>query len=280
MVDRVLFYGWMESEIRDHFNTTSKGGWSPLPMGYQRLMAEFPENTAVAVDKSLWDWTMPPWVVFEYLLAKLNQTDEVTPEFAWMCLRRFWFVLGPGARIRMPTGLVWKQTCWGIMKSGFYLTLSMNGAAQMFQHALAWRRMGKNTLPPKIWTMGDDTLTRMDPSLMVDYRAALSTTGCIVKLVEKAREFAGYKFEGKDVTSAVVTPLYPDKHQFIMRYVAPDQELQIATAFSLLYALAKPGWHTLVCARAGVTVGPMQRLWARGQLKLDLLEMIPDWIKW
>lgn len=280
MVDRCLFYGWVESEIRDHFHTTSKGGWSPLPSGYQRLIEEFPEGASVVVDKSLWDWTMPDWVVVEYMAAKLRQTEDPHYEYIWMVARRMWFVLGPGAKFRMPTGVVWKQDCWGIMKSGFYLTLSMNGAAQMFQHALAWWRMGNRTLPPKIWTMGDDTITRMNPDYIPSYREHLSTTGCIVKLVEKSREFAGYRFEGAGVVDAVVTPLYQDKHQFIMKHVSEDQEQSVALAFSLLYALSKPGWHTLACVRAGVTIGPTQRLWAKGQLKIDLLQMVPDWLKW
>lgn len=243
-------------------------------------MAEFPENGSVVVDKSLWDWTMPEWVVWEYFLAKLGQMSDCSDEYVWMAARRLWYVLGPGACIRMPSGIVWRQDCWGIMKSGFYLTLSLNGAAQMFQHALAWRRMGRATLPPKIWTMGDDTITRMDPALIEQYKEHLSTTGCLVKMVEAAREFAGYRFEGKGIADAVVTPLYPEKHKYIMAYASPDLARQIALAFSLLYALAKPGWHLAACYRAGVTVGPMQRLWARGQLKLDILELIPDWLSW
>nr|QJI53809.1 MAG: hypothetical protein 2 [Solemoviridae sp.] len=280
MTDRVLFYSWVETEISDHFNVTSKGGWSPLPMGYQRLMAEFPEDTAVAVDKSLWDWTMPPWVVYEYLQAKARATPDMSDELMWLWARRFWFVLGPGARVRMPTGVVWRQDCWGLMKSGFYLTLSMNGAAQMLQHALAWRRMGKLTFPPRIWTMGDDTLTRLSPSDMEEYRVQLGTTGCIVKMVERAREFAGYKFEGNTIAAAVITPLYERKHQFILKHVDADNERSVALAFSLLYALARPGWHTQACVKAGVTVGPMQRLWARGQVKLDLLEVILIHMRW
>lgn len=166
------------------------------------------------------------------------------------------------------------------MKSGFLLTLSMNGAAQMFQHSLAWWRMGKRTFPPKIWTMGDDTLTKMNPRYIADYKAQLATTGCIVKLVEPAREFAGYRFEGDSISTAVVTPLYEDKHQFILKHVDADNEQNIVLAFSLLYALAKPGWQNLVAARAGVNIGPTQRLWAKGQLKIDILEVIPDWTRW
>lgn len=280
MVDRVLFYSWNAAEINDHHNVTSKGGWNVLPSGYQRLMQEFPPGSSVAVDKSCWDWTMPDWVVWEYFEAKMRQTKSPRYKDGWLWLRRFYHILGPGARVRMPTGQVWRQNEWGLMKSGFLLTLSLNGAAQMMQHALAWWRMGRRTYPPKIWTMGDDTLTRMDPSLISSYSEQLRTTGCILKLVERAREFSGYRFEGETISTAVVTPLYQSKHQFIMKFLKPDLERQVALAFSLLYALAKPGWHTVACVRAGVAVGPMQRLWARGLLKLDILDIIPEWLKW
>lgn len=280
MVDRVLFYSWVQTEIVDHFSVTSKGGWSPIPAGYQRLMAEFPLGTTVAVDKSMWDWTMPPWVVWEYLFAKTRATPDISDLTFWLWARRFYHVLGPGATIRMPTGVVWKQDCWGLMKSGFYLTLSLNGAAQMFQHALAWWRMGKRTLPPRIWTMGDDTLSRMRPTDIEEYKEQLATTGCLVKMVETAREFAGYRFDGRGLADASVVPLYERKHQFLMQHVEPDQEKQVALAFSLLYALAPPGWHNVACARAGVTQGPTQRMWAKGLITLDLLEIIPDWLNW
>lgn len=188
-------------------------------------------------------------------------------------------MLGPGAKFQMSTGVCWQQEGWGLMKSGFLLTLSMNGAAQFFQHALAWRRMGRGSLPPKIWTMGDDTLTSFDPALIEQYRTELNQTGCLVKMVEVAREFAGFKYEG-DVARAIITPLYEDKHKFILSYVGEKEEKQTLFAFSLLYSLARPGWQQIAMARGGVEIGPVQRMWAKGQVKIDLLEVMPSWTEW
>lgn len=279
MVDRCLFYPWFDTEIKHHFQCTSKGGWSPIPQGYQRLMEEFPERGSVAVDKSLWDWTMPAWVVDRYVAAKMRQCVNPTPEYKWTCWRRLYQVLGPGAKFQMSTGVCWQQEGWGLMKSGFLLTLSMNGAAQYFQHALAWRRMGRGSLPPKIWTMGDDTLTTFDPKLIPVYHDQLRQTGCLVKMVEVAREFAGFRYEG-NVATAIVTPLYEDKHKFILSYVSESEEKQTLFSFSLLYALARPGWQQIAMARGGVEVGPVQRMWAKGQIKLDLLDIMPSWTAW
>lgn len=280
VVDRILFYPWVQSEIKNCMSVTSKGGWTPLPAGYASLVRRFPEGTAVAVDKTCWDWTMPQWVVQEYYWAKFRQCQQHRNfrRYKWVCWRRLRLVLGPDARFQLPGGTIWRQTEWGIMKSGFLLTLSLNGAAQFFQHALAWNRMGNITYPPLIWTMGDDTIMRMPVDKIEAYKEQLATTGCIVKFVSLAREFSGYRFVGMG-DNVTVAPLYEDKHRFIVSYLEPEKEKDVITAFTLLYALDRPGWLDVIAARAGVRRGLTQKLWARGLLKVDMLKVLPDWTK-
>lgn len=279
MVDRILFYPWCAYEVMYPMGVVSKAGWAPLPGGYQRLMKEFPESESVAVDKSLWDWTMPGWVVRGFVDVKLAQCgnrDAAYERIVWSRLRQ---VLGPRTRFRMRDGVEWIQSDWGLMKSGWFCTLSMNGMAQGLQHALAWYRMGNRTLPPLIWTMGDDTLTRMkmDDAELDNYRKCLETCGCIVKKVERSREFAGFSVFGDDIASARVEPLYPDKHQFILRYVESAVERDTMLSFSLLYALSNQQWFNAIADRCTIAIGPAQRLWAKGLVKLDILQVLPTW---
>lgn len=284
MVDRLLMYPMQEAENRQPMSVTSKSGWSAVPGGYQRMIYDFPEAESYAVDKKLWDWTMPEWVVFEYVRAKFRQCrkDKSASRtlWQWMVWRRVYYTFGPGAALAEPSGVMWRQTYWGLMKSGSLLTLSMNGAAQAFQHALAWFRMeGRPEMdwPPRIWTMGDDTLMRSKAEYIPEYGRELAKTGCLVKMVDNVREFAGFRVEGESIATAVVTPIYPEKHKFVVQHMNPQHEYQIMLSFSLIYALARPGWFTEFVCRSEVPVGPMQRLWAKGLVRLQLLDTVPEW---
>lgn len=272
VVDKLIFMPWFGSEVRAPMNVTSKAGWAPLPGGYQRMALEFPFDQSVAVDKQAWDVTFIDYLIRCYVDMKLGQCVDPDKRYEWLIWTRLFYVLGPGSRFRLSNGVEYRQTFWGFMKSGWLLTLSLNSAAQAFQHALAWLRMGVDIPLPHIWGMGDDTLIRMNPALIPEYETQLSTTGCIVKKIHHSREFSGFELQ----EDGLVVPLYPDKHQFLMRYMEADVEQDTLLAYSLLYALAGPSWfdkfsHEVNCSK-------LTRIaWAKGLVHLDLLETLPSW---
>lgn len=276
MVDKILFYPWFGVEVREPMSVTPKGGWAPIPMGYQRLVAEFKPNESIAVDKTCWDWTMPAWVIRGYVDVKKAQCVDWTPEYEWVVWRRLWFVLGPGTVFNMSDGVCWRQTYWGQMKSGWLLTLSMNSIAQHLQHVLAWGRGGLMGTPSRMWAMGDDTLARFsgDDDELDKYERALATTGCLMKKILRRREFAGFEFISKP-GGVVARPLYPDKHQFVLKYLDPRYEQDILMSYSLLYALDDDTWFKAYHPLCDFAVGPMQRMWAKGLADLKLLGHIP-----
>ncbi|APG75946.1 hypothetical protein 2 [Wuhan house centipede virus 4] len=260
---------------------TQKSGWSPLPGGYQRLLAEFPANESLAVDKALWDWTLPSWVIYIYVVLKFYQMKDSAEVDSGLYWRLVWarlrHVLGPCTRFEMPNGLRWRQQFWGVMKSGCYLTLSLNSLAQEAQHVLAWLRCFGGESIPLLWAMGDDTLVRAsltDEEKQL-YWDALESTGCLVKKMEYSREFCGFLFNSEDD----VRPLYPDKHRFIMKFVRPETEQDTMYAFELLYALSKDRWVDCLRPHQQFVLGPAARLWARGLIKLKVLARDPDWVK-
>nr|QUS52862.1 hypothetical protein 2 [Hypera postica associated sobemovirus 2] len=276
MVDRILFYPWYAVELKNVMKTTQKTGWSPIPGGYQALVEIFPEDESIAVDKSLWDWTMPEWVIAAYVEMKKNQCVGATDEYWRLVWARLACVVGPRSYFELPSGIRYRQTGWGIMKSGWLLTLSMNSAAQAFQHVLAWRRMGKSEKPPHVWAMGDDILARMkiDDDDLERYWRSLETTGCLVKKIERRREFCGFHFVGKEG----VTPLYPDKHRFILKYIEPKVEKETLMSYSLLYALSSDRWIDGIGMSFPAVLNPVAKLWAKGLVCLNVLTSIPDWV--
>lgn len=281
MVDRILFTPFFDSEIKNVQSCVSKAGWSPIPAGYAALAKEFPEGGSVAVDKSCWDWTMPGWCVEAYLQIKKLQCRGWDDRFERLVRARFYHVVGPGARIRLRDGRVYRQTDWGLMKSGWLLTLSMNSMSQLCQHALAWTRMGEGASPlPHMWAMGDDSIIRQSHDLekLARYEAALSTTGCLVKKSVLRREFCGILLEGEgDVT---VTPLYGPKHKFHLAYLDPLVEQDTLQSYQLIYALSADRWIDRHKDRLGIDYGPLYRLWAAGLVNLKILDSIPAWSAW
>lgn len=275
MVDKILFTPWYEAEKRDPMRTTQKTGWQPIPEGYKRLVEEFSAEHSIAVDKTQWDWTMPAWVIWAYVaLKKLQCIDGDCPRYWNLVWSRLYFVLGPGTKFNMPNGLLWRQLYWGLMKSGWLLTLSLNSHAQHSQHAVACLRLRWRKLH-RLWAMGDDMLADMDltDEEIEEYWKMLETTGCLVKKIERNREFCGFSFDGPEV----VNPLYPDKHQFILRSLKGDLEQETLLSYQLLYALSDNRWVDQFRSRMARDLGPASRLWAKGLVNLEVLREVPQW---
>lgn len=272
MVDRCLGFPLVDSEVQDYSKCAAKAGWSVIPGGFKEFASVFPLDKSVAVDKKLWDWTVPAWVVFLYFLVKMAQVRNPSPAYRRALFNRFSEIWGPDAVVRLPTGMEIRQLVWGIMKSGCYFTTSCNSMAQDGQHILAWIRAKLPGGPALIWSMGDDVimLWKLEKALLDGYLSKLATTGCIVKHAVWRREFAGFEVTGVR-GEEVVKPLYPLKHQFMLRYVDPALEQQVLMQFAMLNALDKDSWFNSVKEQCRFPVGEHFRQWALGNMRLEAL---------
>lgn len=280
VVDRMLFIPWLDAELQNVDKVTSKAGWSPLPCGFRDLIRRFPE--AIAVDKTAWDWTMPDWCVRMYFRVKCHQMNVRNPLYMGVCRLRFEQVLGSLCRVRMPDGLNLRQKGLGIMKSGWLMTLSMNSAAQMFQHSLAMIRLTQECryedLPNLgIWAMGDDVIMDVPPpyydinDFCYYYNVYLETTGCVVKHVYANREFSGFMF----LSMNNVTPLYGEKHKFLLKYLKPADEQDTLMSYALLYSKTPNSWFEAFHGFIEVPIQELAENWADGLIKLELLDAVP-----
>lgn len=266
MVDRIIYGPALDMELRNVAEVPCKTGWSPLPEGYKSLRAMFPENESLAIDKTAWDWTMPGWVVRSYIRVRLAQCRNPDRRYARLVWARACQVVGPEAVFRLPSGQRYRQREWGLMKSGWLQTLSMNSMAQDLQSDLAWQRSGLEGSPPPVWAMGDDKLMKWNPTedQLERFVLALATTGCVVKHALRSREFAGFLFEGDQVK-----PLYPKKHSFTVRYVSPDNEQAVLLAFAMLYSLQKDeSWFDQVKHHLDFPIANILPMWAAGLINV------------
>lgn len=227
VLDQMLFSSTLAAEVKSSFVNSSKPGWSPLPAGFNLFYQTFSLDDVVSIDKMAWDWTMPDWVILCYFHQRFGHWPQRLRDIVW---RRFCQVVGPDCRIRLPSGEVLSQQIWGIMKSGWLLTIGLNSASQVYQHYLAEIR--SRSLPKKLWSYGDDLIMQKPTQ---EYLMHLSMTGCIVKHVLPKAEFVGLEFKA----GGVLQPLYGKKHEFRLAYADPHLMPAIAIGLCAWYALAE-----------------------------------------
>lgn len=250
LVDHVLFDNMATAEIAQHSRTRSKVGWSPYPSGFRNVYQTF-GNQAAAVDKTAWDWTMPDWIIRAYFELRFSHCSLL---YQLMVLKRFNEVVGRACKVDFPSGLRGTQLFWGLMKSGWLLTIGMNSVAQSLQHDLAvYRCRIPNWL---IWAIGDDVLMEKSTAL---YELALKTCGCIVKHCKVSREFAGMLYADDSIQ-----PLYPDKHLANLSTVPVERLPEVADGLCAWYALAKDTSHLGCLPQYSRYSWRYLRLWANG----------------
>uniref|UniRef100_A0AAT9JA18 RNA-directed RNA polymerase n=1 Tax=Zootermopsis nevadensis sobeli-like virus 4 TaxID=3133525 RepID=A0AAT9JA18_9VIRU len=233
MVDRILFGPFSKVELSKCLTIPGKSGWAPLPVGFKLFESCF-TSSCLATDCAAFDWTFPEWV--SKLLCELYIDTLINPSAEYCrALRTRWAQVLDRAIFRLPDGTRLLQTQPGMMKSGWYRTIGVNSAAQVLIHDLAALRAGIQS-PPQKWTMGDDVLISWPTDLPdAAFNKALETTGILVKQSERDAMFAGFRF-----SPGRVTPLYPAKHLFMLRYVVSAQAAVVADSFMLMYAMADP----------------------------------------
>uniref|UniRef100_A0AAT9JGD2 RNA-directed RNA polymerase n=1 Tax=Zootermopsis nevadensis sobeli-like virus 2 TaxID=3133523 RepID=A0AAT9JGD2_9VIRU len=233
MVDRILYSGFSLIEKRKCLSIPGKTGWSPLPVGFKAFRAKFNDEDVLATDCSAFDWTFPEWVVDLLLVLYEDMLVNPSDTFSKM-FRARWYQVLHRAILRLPDGTRYEQCDAGLMKSGWFRTISVNSAAQVLIHDLAALRSGIRR-PIQLWTMGDDVLMswpKDEPEAA--FLAALATTGILVKQAERSPDFAGFR-----ITANAVLPLYPRKHLFLLGHVAPDMAEMVANAFVMMYCLSE-----------------------------------------
>lgn len=263
VVDRWLYGRFVDMEIDHCLEVTSKTGWNPLPDGFKAFWRSFPKEVeTLATDCSMFDWTYPAWLVYWVMLTYVCQLSWKPDGY----MRAFWTriseVMGPRCVVRLPNGEEFIQQRWGVMKSGFLLTLSMNSRGQFILCGVALRlEIGKSLL--EFWAMGDDMIMQMIVGMNIEaFVARLNKLGVKVKQWSHEREFAGFKFR----YPSVVNPAYPVKHQFLLGSKGADQDL--IDALSLVYALAEGKFAEWIQRRQKWSTD-VTRAWALGLYQLD-----------
>lgn len=261
VVDRILFQNWVEMEERHVLDIPGKTGWVPIPFGYRVFNRAFPSRM-LATDCSSFDWTVPPWAS-EMLLELRMEQSPLTIDQQILISRRWEQVMGRRCVVALPDGSRFQQGTSGLMKSGWFRTIADNSDLQLLINALAWIRSHRHKRFPLMWSMGDDVALDWGDYDQKAFEEALATTGIIVKTGSERREFAGFEIS----LSGSVTPLYAEKHDFLLRHVTPELKQDVANSYTLLYAKAEGPFKDVIDTYVSPhsTVSPGQAtMWAEG----------------
>lgn len=265
MVDRWLFGPLVQSQIENVNRSSCKTGWSPMPEGFRQLRNEF-RKEVLTTDCSSFDWTFPEWVVDVITEALLEMCRGCPDWFVTAVKMRIDEVLGARCLVILPDGTVLRKKVRGIMPSGWLLTILVNSLAQLIINALAWLREFPELDFPLLWGMGDDVIMEnpLTEAEVERFITRLNTLGVLIKQHSRDREFAGFRFEG-----AKVTPLYPEKHRFLINHAEEKVWEELANSLKLLYALSDAKVYAeiseFVESRTYVTTS-MARAWAFGMV--------------
>lgn len=273
MVDRWLFYDWSEAEVLNVSKIACKTGWAPIPQGYVDFNFAFPSSSIpLSIDSSAFDWTIHGDLMDLVLEARLDQCRALNPTYELMVRNRFKQLFSHSV-FRLPDGSRFLQNFSGLMKSGWFRTINENSAYSCMLVILAYRRAFASDDIPSLWAMGDDIILdwNRDQRDVELFTQALATLGIVVKQAKVSREFAGFSFEGFTLSSTIVNPLYPVKHQFMLKHVPDELLVETCNSYSLVYALAdgkhKNMVNEIVDAHSQIPQH-LARTWALGLIRL------------
>lgn len=190
------------------------GGWRKFQAHCRAL------GITTSRDISSWDVNAPGWV---FKLIKEWRQRAGGPDDWIRTLDVLYEDAFEKSKIKFSNGIVVQQTFGGVMKSGLFITIADNSAAQRLMDAGARLRTGLKRGALKC--TGDDVI---QSDVTDSYLDALEELGCVVKEVERALVFMGTDFSREPV------PMYLEKH-LVNFWTTSDNEAERLDAYCRLW---------------------------------------------
>lgn len=236
IVDRILFQDLHTKIVPTLGSTPSMVGWNPYENG-EIFFKDF-SDSRFALDKSLWDWTVPAWLVDLWLEFILELNFDCPNWYKKLVTLRF-KLLFELSIFEFSDGSTYAQQGRGIMKSGCYLTLMLNTVGQVMVHKLACDTISEK--PKKLKALGDDTFQET-PDDVHGYVAAVRALGFFPK---DPKIMGHVEFAGFVLADGLVVPAYWQKHLYLLKHLEEKVAVETLSSYQRLYAF-KPDMLRLV----------------------------------
>lgn len=229
LIDKMIFGDLFDTALQSVGKTPALIGWNPYQGNYRIFSNEFPAG-AVSVDKSAWDWSVPPWMIDLWLQFMLDMHSG-WPEWYLNIIKIRFNLLFEEAVFETKT-LRKKQAIKGIMKSGCFLTILLNSLGQSMLHYLCMLKMGLSPTLCQPWCLGDDTIQNGGFDLE-RYAELMRSYGFSPKIQAATRfvEFIGFLMDDERVV-----PAYWKKHLFLLKYLEEPNAVATLESYQMLYA--------------------------------------------
>lgn len=220
------------------------GNWKRYRAQWNSLGLEF------GLDKSAWDWTMPYWAIkaeleFRRRMGRGQHLGQWT-ELASMLYDRMF----QNPILVTSEGHMYRQIVPGVMKSGCYNTISINGHGQSMIHCIVCYDLGIG-VEPMCRSCGDDTLSARKH--VTDVKA-YAKYGVKIKSASEALEFVGHEF-----TESGPHPMYMVKHMKKVQYIQEKDAAQYFDSMARMYIHTRYYWFwESLAARCGYAL-PLSR---------------------
>lgn len=256
-------------------------GWSDKKGRFVEMLNLFPrEEEVMDSDKSTWDWTVTyvTLCILMYFLSFMHTCRDLEALERWNVAMRIRFeaLYGPGVVLHCSDGTIFEQLFWGIWKSGGFLTLHGNCIMTAGIDILAKLELGYTEEEIKqeiVRSFGDDVIQVKPRKVALDvYLAKLEELGAVIKPDDDmigvgvvGRKFCGHKIVATEIAGRSTFGLIPERlGKHLINLVTGSEETMFDTLSSM-----KLNWVT------------DRDLWSKlNQIQYDLVESLPDGIKW
>lgn len=181
------------------------------------------DKVLCGADKTAWDWTMPEWMIRLCFRLRQRLIFGFSEKWNRVAAKLYDGAFGDEFKVVLSNGEIYRQTHYGVMKSGCVNTISDNSMAQVFLHVLVSIRMDISVYP-LVRSCGDDTLQAKQH---LQDLSQYTRFGFLIKSVSDTLEFVGHEFKDSGPV-----PMYLQKHLFKIQY--QNEELLAETLDSYL----------------------------------------------
>lgn len=258
VIDKLLWANMQKAEVDVWADIPTKSGYSAKYGTTNRLYNQIDDGGMCAKgDKSSWDITVAGWEADDNLEINFRLCSNYHPDSKWVVVaKRRHVALFGHRRIITSDGFLYRQDHYGVLPSGYYLTLLYNSRNQVMLKFLAVDSLiGQRKFDWRfdyVAAVGDDSLERLRDLTIKEYVDYVNSLGHIFndfdvgKLIDL--EFCSRSFHRLQTGEIVTKPVNWPRHIVHLCYREKfDLELVTDALLSLCieYAYDDDKWNLL-----------------------------------
>lgn len=230
MIDRIIFGNLADEVIQSVGLTPIMIAYTPVHGGYKFIVEKL-DRKVISADKSMWDWTVPLWLLQACKQVILNLNNDSNDMWTELVNIRFDLLFNKPI-FEFGDGTKAQQQIPGVMKSGCFLTIILNSMSQLLLHYLISEQIQIDHIWSEPLCAGDDTAQNYFDEWR-EYFGLFHEYGFKIKEIKITNNFV--EFAGFILTKHQFWPAYWKKHLYNLQHSDPQITPEMLKSYMLLY---------------------------------------------